>query len=251
MLSPDRAAAQIPRIMASLATDMNAALHLQAGAQAQPCPQLPAHSGDIVWNNTILRGDYFRRAHVEYFAAPDRFAVLHVCIFPHTHDPASILGFDMVAGRDVATGIFLDYSFPGAASPSPDLQAALGAHARPDFLHHRAKPVWGDVFSDSMLAIRPQNTVELQRAIEIANHAVIYYLDSLSESRPVDAAAAQAAQMQYVLAQRRNEHTLRMLARFTGVDAARAFIDTVLFPLPPLHDAHHGACELVACDLPS
>ncbi len=249
MLSPDRSAGQIPRIMAALSVNIGAELHRQMGAHGEPSPQLPAHDDDIVWHNTIVSGAYFRRAHVEFFAAPDRFAVLHVCIFPHTDDPASILGFDMIAGRDVATGIFLDFSFPGSAEPSPGLAAALVAHAEPGFLNNRTTPAWGDVFSPAMLAIRPRDTPELQRAVRVAGHAITYYLDALSNTRPTDAVAARTAQTRYVLGQRRNEHTWRMLARFTGSDAARSFIDTVLFPLPPSGDTHQRACEPVACGL--
>ena len=46
-------------------------------------PRLVSCATPLVWDNAVWSAPGFRRAHLEHFAIPGQFAVLHLCIFPH------------------------------------------------------------------------------------------------------------------------------------------------------------------------
>jgi hypothetical protein len=233
----------LPTFMAILAQDIRALLMAQPDRRLLARPALPGHASDLVWDNCLLTARGFRRAHVELFSAPARFAVLHVCIFPHLNNPASIFGFDMIAGSGIATGVFLDFSAPGLP-PFPNLADVPLPCGGMVFGAFRDRPAWGDIFSEAFFAIRPVDSSEVVRAAKFAVRALEFYLSALNETaRRATRATGESLQTAYVLAQRRNEHTLRMLSRFTSAADARQFIDTVLFPLP-------SACDCASAAMP-
>ena len=120
-----------------------------------------------------------------------------------------------------------------AGSPVPRLRDVVDDEARAGFAVPRALPDWGDIFSDDMLAVRPTCLQEVTRAIALAEKALDGALAACrgrGEHPPADIEAGQA---RYIAGQRRNTHTLRMLAGFIGLGPARRFIDEVLFPLEP------------------
>lgn len=185
---------------------------------------------DLRWENVLLRSRTFRRAHVETFHVPGRLSVLHVCVFPHLDDPSPIYGFDMVAGPSRVTGIFLDLSPVILPSPAPDLSAIVDAAALSSFAIHRALPEWGDIFSNDMLAVRPVSLDEVHCALGLAQTALKAMLQAPRSFATIPKSAIVAGQNRYISGQCRNEHTFRMLSGFVGPQAARRFIDEVLFP---------------------
>lgn len=185
------------------------------------------------WDNLLLCSHRFRRAHVETFDVPGRLYVLHVCVFPPLGDATPIFGFDVVAGPSRVTGIFLDLSPVVRAPPILRLRDVARAGVLDGFAVRRPPPEWGSIFSADLLAIRPEGLDEVGRAIGIARQA----LDAVLVAPPQPFGIADEAadgQARYIMGQRRNEHTLRLLAGFIGMEAARRFIDEVLFP--PLPD---------------
>jgi phycocyanobilin:ferredoxin oxidoreductase len=184
------------------------------------------------WQNTLLTAGTFRRAHVETFAVAERVSVLHVCLFPHLHDAAPIFGFDMVAGPARVTGIFLDLSPVTHRPPRPGLRDVVAGAALDSFATRRVLPEWGEIFSPDMLAIRPTDLNEVDHALALAKTALDGVLRATQNGPGVPSAEIVAGQARYAEGQRRNEHTARMLAGFIGAEAARRFIDEVLFPLP-------------------
>ncbi len=209
----------------------------ELSVELPPPMQVPA-TPELVWQNTLLASASFRRAHVERFEIPDRFAVLHVCVLPHLTEPTPIFGFDMVAGRLQATGIFLDFSPVTDRSPVLALGDILRPDVRARFTDPRPKPTWGKVFSDDFFAIRPSSATEIMAAVAIARDALVTFIARLAAQKPDHACGRQPVsqvvegQAAYATAQRQNPHTLRMLARHIGMAAARNFIDDVLFPMP-------------------
>lgn len=198
------------------------------------CVQRPLSSNtpaDVVWENTLLRSPTFRRAHVETFMKPDKVGVLHVCVFPHWDDPAPIFGFDLVAGPARITGIFLDLSPVLPSRPQLTLRDAVGSAALQAFATRRALPEWADIFSEDMVAIRPVSGEEIDRALALAEQALDVLLATVrvTTGQVVDAIAA--GQARYCAGQRQNEHTVRMLTNFIGLEEARRFVDQVLFPI--------------------
>jgi phycocyanobilin:ferredoxin oxidoreductase len=216
-------------LMTRAAAEFRDRLLAEPGCEALPVPAVLNVPPDLRWHNTLLRAPTFRRAHVETFEAPGRVSVLHVCIFPHLHDPAPIYGFDMVAGSARVTGIFLDLSPVGDEPPRPRLRDILGPNELAGFATRRSPPEWGDIFSGDLLAIRPGDMRDTARAIDLAKAALHGLLAAPRVHSSAESAIA-AGQTRYIAGQRRNEHTMRMLAGFVGATAAHRFITEVLFP---------------------
>jgi len=225
----------LPPLMRQAAGQFIALLQACPGSETLPAPAQPPHEPGLVWHNTLFTAPGFRRAHVELLEIPDHFAVVHVCIFPHLTDTAPIFGFDMIAGRTQATGIFMDFSPVTQAPPIPRLADIVTPQTRAAFGVHRASPAWGTIFSPDLFAIRPGNATEIHAALALAQDAGDFYLRQLyGKGRRCsdDETTITAGHARYAKAQRLNPHTYRMLSRYVGAVRARVFIDDVLFPLP-------------------
>jgi phycocyanobilin:ferredoxin oxidoreductase len=205
---------------------------------------------ELRWDNLLLRSHRFRRAHVETLDVPGRLCVLHVCVFPPLSDATPIFGFDVVAGCARVTGIFLDLSPVVSAPDILRLRDVVHPEALAGFAIRRPPPEWGGIFSADLLAIRPSGLDEVRRAIDLARQA----LDAVLMAPPQAAGSAgeaAAGQSRYIMQQRRNDHTLRLLAGFIGPEAARRFIDEVLFPpVPELHVPELPAPDLSPAGAP-
>jgi phycocyanobilin:ferredoxin oxidoreductase len=169
------------------------------------------------WENHRYRSSKFRLAHIEIFNQ-DRFAVVHCCVFPHRNDPSPIYGFDVIAGENKITGVFLDLS-PTALEPKPFLNIDLG---KP-----RERPEWGDIFSPYWLACRP-TVDEMQIIGNEAVRLLTVYLSNMGDIG--DANTIIAAQNRYCLQQRKNEHTRKALINLIGEARATEFMEEILFP---------------------
>lgn len=201
--------------------------------EEDPAAGIQGIAGPVLWRNLIGRAPGFRRAHLEVLEVPGRLLVLHCCIFPHLDDASPVFGFDVVAGPARVTGLFLDLSPVLPGDPVPRLGPLAG------FAERRARPDWGDIFSDDFLAIRPADAAELTRATMVAGAACEAMLARLvaGHGRGAPAERVRAGQARYVAGQRRNPHTQRMLAGLVGVEPAARFIAEALFPEPPGVDA--------------
>jgi hypothetical protein len=220
-------------LMRAAAERFCARLQAEPGVAGLPGPPQPCHGPELCWRNNLFAAAGFRRAHVELLEIANHFAVVHVVVLPHLGNPQSIFGFDMIAGRLQATGIFLDYTPVGGPPCQPVLGAVITDSARAAFVHPRARPAWGSIFSPDFFAIRPDGEAEIRGALALAEQAFDYYLRHLTRPEPVAQPdpAVIGGQSAYARAQRRNPHTEKMLARFVGAAAARGFIEDVLFPL--------------------
>jgi phycocyanobilin:ferredoxin oxidoreductase len=189
---------------------------------------------DVRWRNDLFVGRGFRQVHIESFSIVGQLGILHVCIFPELDRNAPIFGFDIIAGKNKATGAFLDLS-PTTRAADTIVQAWASAtiERRAQFVEKRSLPDWAEaVFSPAALAIRPVSTGDVERALALGRWSLAMLLGAeLSEAAETEMFEAQT---RYVEAQRRNEHTFRMLAGCVGADLAREFIDIWLFPDPPL-----------------
>lgn len=195
----------------------------------RPAPGIAGVADRLEWSNTLLSSARFRHGHIELLRVPGRLAVLHVCLFPPLDDAAPIFGFDMIAGPARVTGIFLDFSPVVALRAGLRLSDAVDATNLASFAEHRALPPWGSIFSADMLAIRPADLAEVERAVTLAQDALTRWL-AAPRQHDIDTAVIANGQARYVAGQRRNEHTLRMLSGFIGAEPARRFIDEILFP---------------------
>ena len=184
----------------------------------------------VIWRNEIFVGPEFRWAHVEYFAIGEQIGVIHVCVFPSLDCHAPIFGFDIISGGRKATGAFLDLSPTTAeAAEIVDSWAAETKREVETFQEKRRLPDWAAaVLSEHAVAIRPVSPSEVEAVLTLAQRSLALWLD---RKKPVGRGVAMLrAQQRYVEAQRRNEHTLRMLAGCVGADIARHFVNEWLFP---------------------
>lgn len=172
---------------------------------------------DFGWINYRYRSPKFRLAHVEIFNQ-DKFCVVHCCVFPHKNDPAPIYGFDVIAGENKITGVFLDLS-PVALPSKPFTDISV--------IRERERPEWGDIFSPHWIACRPS----YDEMVNIGNEAVkilTVYLAQLGDIG--DPTAVIDGQNHYCLQQQQNPHTRRALVNLLGTDRAEYFMSKILFP---------------------
>ena len=71
------------------------------------------HNHDFPWPaTTYLSPSIWRRADLDIIDAREerKLWMMHLCVYPHTNDPAPIYGFDVIAGPNKVTGAFHDFS---------------------------------------------------------------------------------------------------------------------------------------------
>lgn len=179
---------------------------------------VPIPTPDYGWENHRFRGPKFRLAHVEIFNQ-DRFCVVHCCVFPHITDPSPIYGFDVIAGENKITGVFMDLSPVIKGTEAPFLEIDMGKI--------RERPEWGDIFSPFWLACRPTQA-EMVTIGDEAVRVLVHYLALLGGvGRQEDIVAGQN---RYCTNQRKNEHTRKALTRLLGPEGADEFMNDILFP---------------------
>jgi hypothetical protein len=239
----DTLADGLPALVARRAEEAASLLAAHPGASALPPPRLPPHPPSLTWRNWLFTAPGLRRAHVELFAVDAQFSVLHVCLMPDLTRREPVFGLDLIGGKTVATGVFLDLSptlpCASAAAAARRLLAAPGPLA---FGHPRPRPDWGDIFSPDFICVRARSPADAAGALDHGFAVLAAYLAAFAAAPATAApgadppgqleASVRAAQSAYCRAQRANRHTRRMLAGFVGADEADRFIDTVLFPLP-------------------
>lgn len=172
------------------------------------------------WENHRFRSEKFRLAHVEIFNQ-DRFCVVHCCVFPHVNDPSPIYGFDVIAGENKITGVFMDLS-PTVLETKPFLEINTTG------LKNREPPEWGNIFSPHWLACRPTPS-EMQVIGNEAVRLLVHYLSTLN----IDLGNREdivSRQNRYCIQQRQNDHTRKALVNLLGEDRAKEFIENILFP---------------------
>ena len=137
------------------------------------------------WLNRVWTSDRYRRAHIDVVDARDSKGLwmMHCCVFPHTHNPAPIFGFDVVAGKNKITGCFIDYS-PTGNPAHPMLDYFAEEVKRYDWHKPRALPDWAQrIFSSNMIAagnVSDEN--ELAQIVSLASILVNHYTECVSES---------------------------------------------------------------------
>ena len=182
----------------------------QPGVHVIPTPEYG-------WENHRYRSPKFRLAHVEIFSR-EKLGVVHCCIFPNVYDPNPIYGFDVIAGENKITGVFLDLS-PTVSPVEPFLTINVESN--------RQRPEWGSIFSEHWLACRP-NIEEMQIIGDEAVKLLSVYFSKLGDIS--DRHSIIGAQNNYCYQQRKNEHTRRALTNLIGAEKTEEFMTQILFP---------------------
>ena len=165
------------------------------------------------WVNRVWNSDRYRRAHIDVVDARETKGLwmMHCCVFPHTHNPAPIFGFDVIAGARKITGCFIDYS-PAGDADHPMIQHFAEEVSRYEWIRKRELPEWAQrIFSPHMVAAgNVQDETELAQIVELAEIVVGHYLETVSETNDT---AENTAEFQnfYAQNQKQNPHTPRVM----------------------------------------
>jgi len=200
---------------------------------------LTPQTTNIVWDSKSYANCWFRRANLDVVDAIEtkKLWMMHLCVFPHTHDSAPIYGFDIIAGTSKVTGAFLDFS-PVGEHP---LNSWFEEFVEPtSWSKPRQLPDWAQkIFSPRMVAAGNINTeFELDVVLELSKKSLLHYVDHIKTHRPALTYEQQVAQRNfteqqnyYCQQQKQNPHTPRVLSSlgFTETEI-HEYIHKELFP---------------------
>jgi phycocyanobilin:ferredoxin oxidoreductase len=185
------------------------------------------------WVNKVWASSRYRRAHIDVVDARETKGLwmMHCCIFPHTHNPAPIFGFDVIAGKNKITGCFIDYS------PAGDVNHHMIKYfgeevGKYEWNKKRKLPDWAErIFSEHMVAagnVSEEN--ELKQLTSLAHILVNHYLDTVDETNQT-ANDTTPEQNYYCENQKQNPHTPKVMVSLgLSEDDVRHFIQECLFP---------------------
>lgn len=185
------------------------------------------------WYNKVWTSKHYRRAHIDVVDARDSKGLwmMHCCVFPHTHNPAPIFGFDVIAGKNKITGAFHDFS-PAGDHEHPMLDYFADQAQMLDWNKVRKLPDWAErIFTPSMISAgNVSDPEEIAQLYAIAVGNLKYYLSTVSET-DYDAVNTALDQDYYCDNQRQNPHTPKVMAALgLNPEDVRVFIQDCLFP---------------------
>jgi phycocyanobilin:ferredoxin oxidoreductase len=185
------------------------------------------------WVNRVWTSSSYRRAHIDVVDARDSKGLwmMHCCVFPHTHNPAPIFGFDVVAGKNKITGCFIDYS-PAGDPEHPMIEYFAEEVGRYDWHKPRKLPEWAErIFSSNMIAAgNVSDESELKQIASLASILVNHYTETVAETNNT-ANNTTEAQNYYAQNQKQNPHTPKVMVSLgLSEEDVRVFIQDCLFP---------------------
>ncbi len=185
------------------------------------------------WVNRVWTSGNYRRAHVDVVDARDSKGLwmMHCCIFPHTHNPAPIYGFDVIAGKNKITGCFHDYS-PAGDPNHPMIEWFGDEVAKLEWRRERALPDWAQrIFTKHMVAAgNVQQEDELEQIFALARTTIDHYLSTVAETNNT-VEDTTFEQNYYAQNQKQNPHTPRVMVSLgLSEEDVKVFIQDCLFP---------------------
>jgi phycocyanobilin:ferredoxin oxidoreductase len=185
------------------------------------------------WVNKVWTSSRYRRAHIDVVDARETKGLwmMHCCVFPHTHNPAPIFGFDVVAGKNKITGCFIDYS-PAGDPEHPMIEYFAEEVGRYEWNKPRKLPEWAErIFSSSMVAAgNVSDEHELRQIASLASILINHYLETVSDTNNTANDTA-FAQNYYAQNQKQNPHTPKVMVSLgLSEEDVQVFIQDCLFP---------------------
>jgi phycocyanobilin:ferredoxin oxidoreductase len=185
------------------------------------------------WVNRVYSGESYRRAHIDIVDARNTKGLwmMHCCVFPHTHNPAPIFGFDVIAGKNKITGCFIDYSPTGDAN-HPMIEYFADEVSRYEWNKQRALPEWAQrIFSKHMVAAgNVSDETELKQIASLANILVNHYVECVAETNNTVENTTEA-QNYYAQNQKQNLHTPKVMVSLgLSEEDVTVFVQECLFP---------------------
>ena len=185
------------------------------------------------WVNKVWQSSVYRRAHIDVVDARDTKGLwmMHCCIFPYTHNPAPIFGFDVIAGKNKITGCFYDFS--AAGDKNHPMMEWFGEEAQKlEWRKSRKLPDWAErIFSENMVAAaNVSDEEELDQIVAMAKKGINHYLQAVGETNNT-ATNTMDAQNYYCENQKQNPHTPRVMVSLgLSEEDVKMFIHDCLFP---------------------
>ena len=185
------------------------------------------------WVNRVWTSENYRRAHIDVVDARETKGLwmMHCCVFPHTHNPAPIFGFDVIAGKNKITGCFYDYSAAGD-NEHPMMDWFAEEAQKLQWNKTRKLPEWAErIFSGCMVAAgNVQKEEELEQIFNMAKRGIKHYLGAVGETN-FTANNTTNAQNYYCENQKQNPHTPKVMASLgLNEEDVAVFIQECLFP---------------------
>jgi len=185
------------------------------------------------WVNRVWASDRYRRAHVDVVDARETKGLwmMHCCVFPHTHNPAPIFGFDVIAGKNKITGCFIDYS-PTGDFDHPMIEYFGEEVGRYEWNKKRKLPEWAErIFSEHMVAAgNVSDESELKQLISLAHILVNHYTECVGETNNTSE-STKDQQNYYAQNQKQNPHTPKVMVSLgLSEEDVQMFIQDCLFP---------------------
>ena len=185
------------------------------------------------WVNRVWSSDSYRRAHIDVVDARETKGLwmMHCCVFPHTHNPAPIFGFDVIAGKNKITGCFIDYS-PTGDTDHPMLWYFADEVSQYEWNKPRKLPDWAErIFSKNMIAAgNVSDETELAQIVSLAQILVNHYTECVGETNHTTENTTEQ-QNYYAQNQKQNPHTPKVMVSLgLSEDDVRHFIQECLFP---------------------
>ena len=185
------------------------------------------------WVNRIWTSDRYRRAHIDVVDARESKGLwmMHCCVFPHTHNPAPIFGFDVIAGKNKITGCFIDYS-PTGDRDHPMIEYFAEEVGQYDWNKPRKLPEWAErIFSPYMIAAgNVSDETELAQIASLAHILVNHYTECVGETNNTSE-STKDQQNYYAQNQKQNPHTPKVMVSLgLSEEDVQMFIQDCLFP---------------------
>jgi len=185
------------------------------------------------WVNLKFETDSIRYGHLEYFKSNnDKVEVIHSTCYPQFNVPLPIFGFDVIALNKKITGIFCD------VTPSPHdhpiLRSILSSYYNAHKNSIRTLPEWAEFFSPQFLAVSPaeDSWVNISEQCENLFEKYLIYSERItSRLDKKESSLHKEGQNNYSRQQQKNTKTMKALSAYIGEEAARAFVEKVLFPV--------------------
>ena len=185
------------------------------------------------WVNRVWTSDRYRRAHIDVVDARESKGLwmMHCCVFPHTHNPAPIFGFDVIAGKNKITGCFIDYS-PTGDRDHPMIEYFAEEVGQYDWNKPRKLPEWAErIFSPYMIAAgNVRDETELEQIASLAEILVNHYTECVGETNNTSE-STKDQQNYYAQNQKQNPHTPKVMVSLgLSEEDVQMFIQDCLFP---------------------
>ncbi len=191
---------------------------------------------DISIINELYRSKGIRKHHLEIAEIKPGLQILHCVLFPDPIFDIPIFGVDVVSIHQCITAAIVDISPVGNELQSQILED-LQKLDLPSFSNVRRLPEWGEIFSDCVCFIKPENEEEENKFSDIVFSYLNIYQKNIKTQKPELSSSFSVrerkdSQIKYCYYQKKNDKTRNVLSKAFGTIWANNYIDLLLFNEP-------------------